>query len=46
MCCSLAFLRVPNSDNQVGPEAVAYLKKYAIDKVQDAVVVQETGFST
>ena len=46
MCCSLAFLKVPNSDNQVGPEAVAYLKKYAIDKVHDAVVVQETGFST
>ena len=46
MACSLAFLKVPRTGKTFGKEACEYLKKYSLEKVHEAVVVQESIHST
>lgn len=46
IACSLAFLKVPRIDKTCGKEASAYLKKYSLEKVHDAVVASESSHST
>ena len=39
--CKLAYIKVPRLSKFQGPEANAYLRKYGLDKVHDAIVVEE-----
>lgn len=41
--CTLAYMRVPRKEKFQGPEAEKYLRRYGLDKVHDAIVVNESN---
>jgi hypothetical protein len=41
--CTLAYMRVPRKDKFQGAEADRYLRKYGLDKVHDAIIVEEAN---
>jgi endonuclease YncB( thermonuclease family) len=41
--CTLAYMKVPRKEKFQGPEADKYLRRYGLNKVHDAIVVEETN---